>query len=406
MGNEQGGHKEEATNFKVAPALGRASRRSVAFSKDGLEFGVDHPCAVNTPVVEEFELQNITSNKLKFSFAPPSEEICQITFTPEKGSIAPHKTKKIRVQVFMKKSANVNFKVPITIGVEKNFLSIRVRCETGVFGVDPATLEQVEDNGYRVPKVLAVMRESLVESEGLKCEGIFRVAGDHSEVNRLKQQMNAKTFKGAADPPSVANLVKVWFRELPTPVLNALPSETLFYSTTAEQCVEAYMKLPEPQKTILDWLMDLLVDTAKYEGINKMSPQNLAIVVAPNLYDSSSSDPMEGLVMSQKCVQFLNQVLKWRCGEPVPGYPTPIRPVNGANGNTAGGATGSSAAAASNTNVKPQDGDGKSKRKSTKVEEGSGKRKSAKIEGEELEKKEKRKSKRKSTNISENEIHV
>jgi hypothetical protein len=53
---------------------------------------------------------------------------------------------------------------------------------------------------------------------------------------------------------------------------------------------------------------------------------------------------MEGLVMSQKCVQFLNQVLKWRCGEPVPGYPTPIRPVNGANGNTAGGATGSSAA--------------------------------------------------------------
>jgi hypothetical protein len=63
--------------------------------------------------------------------------------------------------------------------------------------------------GYRVPKVLAVMRESLVESEGLKCEGIFRVAGDHSEVNRLKQQMNAKTFKGAADPPSVANLVKV-----------------------------------------------------------------------------------------------------------------------------------------------------------------------------------------------------
>lgn len=53
------------------------------------------------------------------------------------------------------------------------------------------------------------MRESLIESEGLKCEGIFRVAGDHSEVNKLKLQMNGKTFKGAADPPSVANLVKV-----------------------------------------------------------------------------------------------------------------------------------------------------------------------------------------------------
>ena len=71
---------------------------------------------------------------------------------------------------------------------------------------------------------------------------------------------------------------QVWFRELPTPVLNALPSETLFYSTTPEQCVEAYMKLPDPQKTILDWLMDLLVDTAKYESVNKMSPQNLGTV--------------------------------------------------------------------------------------------------------------------------------
>jgi len=50
---------------------------------------VDQPCAVNTPVIEDFELQNITSNKLKFSFAPPAEDICQITFTPEKGSIAP-----------------------------------------------------------------------------------------------------------------------------------------------------------------------------------------------------------------------------------------------------------------------------------------------------------------------------
>ena len=59
---------------------------------------------------------------------------------------------------------------------------------------------------------------------------------------------------------------------------------------------------------------------------------------------------------------------------------------------------------ASNTNVK-QDGDGKSKRKSAKMEDNSGKRKSVKIEGEELDKKEKRKSKRKSTNISENEIH-
>lgn len=52
-----------------------------------------------------------------------------------------------------------------------------------------------------------------------------------------------------------------------------------------------------------------------------MTIQNLAIVVAPNLYDVSSVDPMEGLVMSQKVVQvclfaaksikFLQNLLQW-----------------------------------------------------------------------------------------------
>ncbi len=38
--------------------------------------------------------------------------------------------------------------------MEKNFLSIRVRCETGVFGVDPSTLDQVEDNGKLLAFIL------------------------------------------------------------------------------------------------------------------------------------------------------------------------------------------------------------------------------------------------------------
>jgi hypothetical protein len=139
---------------------------------------------------------------------------------------------------------------------------------------------------------------------------------------------------------------------LPRPILNTLPSEVIFFSNNAQQCIEAYQKLPEPQKTLLDWLLDLLRETASYEKDNKMNPTNLgnrtteriitsfkqiirklirilkhlnpfvslhflklAIVVAPNLYDSSTADPMEGLVLSQKCVQFLIHVLRWRMGE-------------------------------------------------------------------------------------------
>jgi hypothetical protein len=53
------------------------------------------------------------------------------------------------------------------------------------------------------------MRKALCENEGLKTEGIFRLAGEHSVVSRLKAQLNNGTFSGSNDPASVASLIKV-----------------------------------------------------------------------------------------------------------------------------------------------------------------------------------------------------
>lgn len=79
-----------------------------------------------------------------------------------------------------------------------------------------------------------------------------------------------------------------------------------------QACIDSFKKLSEPNKTLLSWLLDLLADTQEYKEINRMTCQNLAIVVAPNLYDSSSSDAMESLVLSQKCVEYLKNVLQWK----------------------------------------------------------------------------------------------
>ena len=82
------------------------------------------------------------------------------------------------------------------------------------------------------------------------------------------------------------------------------------------------------ERTLLDWLIDLLMTVAAKSHINKMTIQNLgcliatvaflifvaAIVVAPNLYNPPGSDPIEGLVLSQKCVQFLHNILLFKTG--------------------------------------------------------------------------------------------
>jgi len=77
----------------------------------------------------------------------------------------------------------------------------------------------------------------------------------------------------------------------------------------AHDCVSAYNSLPEPNKTLLAWLMELMKLIVSNSSVNKMTAQNLAIVVAPNLYDINTPNPMEGLFLSQKCAAFLNHVL-------------------------------------------------------------------------------------------------
>jgi len=94
--------------------------------------------------------------------------------------------------------------------------------------------------------------------------------------------------------------------------LNPIPQENIMNFSTSNDCVSAYATLPDPHKTLLSWLLDFLVQVAGNSEQNKMTSQNLAIVVAPNLYDISTPNPMEGLILSQKCAQFLNHVLNGR----------------------------------------------------------------------------------------------
>lgn len=288
----------------------------IEISKTVVDFNLgESPCPLKTPVHDQIELSNTNNTKMRFNFEPSFPKEFQLSFSPSAGTIDKHKTKIVKVKIIVNTKININHKVSLKVdGGTSHFLTVRIRCETGVFGVDPSGLEMGEDeeNGYRVPSILLLMKKSLVENGGLLQEGIFRLAGEQTEIKRIKEIMNKKEFIASNDINTVASLIKIWFRELPTPILNALPTESIFYSSDMNECVTAFGTLPEPQKTLLDWLLHLLIVVSENSDVNKMTAQNLAIVVAPNLYDVSTSNPMEGLVMSQKCVQFLHNVLLWK----------------------------------------------------------------------------------------------
>jgi hypothetical protein len=286
---------------------------ALEISKDGLDFNTKEVgCPLNVAVYDEVELNNPGQKKVKFKFDPivPSMT-CQLSFSPSSGTLDKGKRKRVKVKLVLIQKVNLNFKIPVRVQDGASvFLNLRVTGEAGgVFGADPTTLELVEDNGHNIPAILATMRQFVVDKNGLNIEGIFRLAGEQTEIQRLKSLMNKKQTFETKDVNAVASLIKIWFRDLPVPILNAIPQETIMNFSSVEDCVTAYHTLPEPQKSLLDWLLDFLVAVSQNSDVNKMTTQNLAIVVAPNLYDISTPNPMEGLVLSQKCAQFLNHVI-------------------------------------------------------------------------------------------------
>ncbi|KAL6074789.1 MAGE family member A10, variant 2 [Balamuthia mandrillaris] len=80
-----------------------------------------------------------------------------------------------------------------------------------VFGVEPTSLKQTEDNGFVVPLVLAQLRHALYANEGISEEGIFRLAGDELLMNKLKKQLNNGSFMPdlCTDANTAATLIKV-----------------------------------------------------------------------------------------------------------------------------------------------------------------------------------------------------
>jgi len=284
---------------------------SVSFSKGLLDFNVlEGGCPLNIPVFDEVEITNTLDKKMKFKFDPVHPPSCQLIFFPASGVLDKHKSRKVKVKLVILERVNLNFKITLRIqGGESLFVNLRVAGEAGVFGVDPMTLDLTDDNGFQVPIIIADMKKFILEKNGINTEGIFRLAGEQTEIKRIKELMNNKTPYQTNDINAIATLLKIWFRELPIPILNALPQESIMGFQDANDCVIAFNSLPEPNKTLLTWLLDLMMQVVANCSINKMTAQNLAIVVAPNLYDINTPNPMQGLFLSQKCAAFLNHVL-------------------------------------------------------------------------------------------------
>ena len=148
-----------------------------------------------------------------------------------------------------------------------------------VFGVELSTLIKQEESN--VPLLVKQCVEKLEDC--LTSPGIYRVSGSSGNIARLKAEFEKSGTLLKADADSYSGLLKLFLRELPTPLLLKPSLSDFTIALDKKNFSEVLAQIP---KCNLDTLKVLLKHLSKISSIpeNKMSSQNIAIVFGPTLF--------------------------------------------------------------------------------------------------------------------------
>ncbi|CAL8267026.1 unnamed protein product [Merluccius merluccius] len=164
-----------------------------------------------------------------------------------------------------------------------------------VFGCDLG--EHLLNSGHDVPQVLKSCTE-FIEKHGV-VDGIYRLSGIASNIQKLRHEFDSEQIPDLTkdvyiqDIHCVGSLCKLYFRELPNPLLTYQLyekfSDAVSAATDEERLIKIHdviQQLPPPHYRTLEFLMRHLSHLATFSYITNMHSKNLAIVWAPNLLRS------------------------------------------------------------------------------------------------------------------------
>ncbi|XP_016356830.1 rho GTPase-activating protein 32-like [Sinocyclocheilus anshuiensis] len=164
-----------------------------------------------------------------------------------------------------------------------------------VFGCDLG--EHLLNSGHDVPQVIRSCTE-FIERHGV-VDGIYRLSGISSNIQKLRHEFDSEHVPDLTkdnyvqDIHSVGSLCKLYFRELPNPLLTYQLyekfSDAVPAATDEERLVKVHdviQQLPPPHYRTLEFLMRHLSRMGTYSAVTNMHCKNLAIVWAPNLLRS------------------------------------------------------------------------------------------------------------------------
>ncbi|KAH3744413.1 DNA-dependent DNA helicase and ATPase [Pelomyxa schiedti] len=192
----------------------------------------------------------------------------------------------------------------------------------GWFGVsvDDILLRQRDDfPSLKIPFILVLLRDTILEIGGPLTEGIFRISGAAMEVQQYRDSINDGDFSIPEDMcvHVICSIFKLFLRELPVPLIptelyNTFIQDELvrqISETSVEQLV--FEKLPASHRDTLKCLLHFASFLALYESITKMTIDNLSLIFSQCLLQRPSGlDPMAGLRLCDLEKQFFSTTIR------------------------------------------------------------------------------------------------
>ncbi|XP_033725827.1 ralA-binding protein 1-like isoform X2 [Pecten maximus] len=165
--------------------------------------------------------------------------------------------------------------------------------EKPIFGV-PLAVAVERNRSHDGIELPALFRDCVdyIEEHGLLCEGIYRISGVKSKVQMLKDCYNRQNpvYLEEHEPNIVASLLKTFLRELPEPVLTTslMPKfEEASVIKNERRRLEQFSKLvsdlPTCNRLLLSWVIVHMMHVIERQKENKMTLQNVSIVLSPTM---------------------------------------------------------------------------------------------------------------------------
>ncbi|KAM8900086.1 active breakpoint cluster region-related protein isoform 2-T2 [Spinachia spinachia] len=156
-----------------------------------------------------------------------------------------------------------------------------------------------EKEGVLVPHVVRCCVEE-VERRGMDEVGLYRVSGDSSDIGGLKNAFNgdlrdAVARMRRADVHVVSGVLKLFFRELPEPLMPTEMFQSLARALDIQDMdlrlvsmLSVLQSCPQPNRHTFLYLLRHLQRVSERQDVNRMSLMNLATVFGPSLLRTPS----------------------------------------------------------------------------------------------------------------------